>query len=116
MGYNTAYTLKTHNSKYLISDILTEIKAAALDFDNLFYAVDGNGETYDSIKWYDHERDIIKLSKLYPDVIFDLYGEGEDNEDIWHKYFLNGKIQRCPARIAFDNFDEQKLFEYIEER
>ena len=49
------------------------------------------------------------LSKEFPDVVFKLHGEGEDNEDIWDKYFMNGKMQSCPAQMTLPPFEKEKL-------
>jgi hypothetical protein len=68
-------------------------------------------EYADRYKWYEHEKDMIALSKEFPDVLFELYGEGEAPGDLWRKYFKGGKIQRCYAKITFDPFDEKKLEE-----
>ena len=66
-------------------------------------------EDSDEVKWYDNEEEMRKLSKEFPDVLFKLHGEGEDNEDIWDKYFMNGKMQYCPAEIMCPPFDRAKL-------
>ena len=63
----------------------------------------------DEYKWYDNEDDMLLLSKEFPDVLFKLHGEGEDKEDIWDKYFMNGKMQYCPAEIIYPLFDRAKL-------
>lgn len=63
----------------------------------------------DEHKWNDNEDDMRLLSKEFPDVLFKLHGEGEDNEDIWDKYFMNGKMQYCPAKIMCPPFDRAKL-------
>lgn len=63
----------------------------------------------DECKWYDNEDDMCLLSKEFPDVLFKLHGEGENNEDIWNKYFMNGKMQYCPAKIIYEPFDKNKL-------
>ena len=59
--------------------------------------------------WYEHEEDMKELSLKFPDIVFDVYGDGEETEDLWHKYFKNGKMQYCPVRFEFDDFDESKL-------
>jgi hypothetical protein len=53
-------------------------------------------------KWYDHEDDMRRLSNVYNDIIFILNGFGEDSEDIWRKYFYNGKCQVAEAKITYD--------------
>jgi len=63
----------------------------------------------DSCKWYKHESDMASFSKKYPESLFVLKGEGEESEDIWIKYFLNGKMQTAEAKITFEEFDESKL-------
>lgn len=60
-------------------------------------------------KWYEHEEDMRRFSKLYPFILFELSGEGEESGDIWRKYFLNGKMQYCKSKIEFEPFDETKL-------
>lgn len=60
-------------------------------------------------KWYDHEEEMKQLSSQLPGYIFTLKGFGEENEDIWTKYFKNGKIQKAFAKIELDEFDENKL-------
>ena len=98
MGYQTKFelTFEAENE--------TEINDYMEDNSEKFY---GLGE--DSYKWYDHEESMKELSVKFPDIVFALYGEGEDNEDIWYKYFKNGKMQECMAIITFNEYDESKL-------
>lgn len=63
----------------------------------------------DECKWYDHEEDMILLSQEFPNVLFKLHGEGEENGDIWDKYFMDGKMQYCPAKVQCAPFDRSKL-------
>jgi len=63
----------------------------------------------DDTKWYEHEYDMKTLSSQLPDYVFTLRGFGEDHEDIWTKYFKNGKVQLAKTTITFDEFDESKL-------
>ena len=60
-------------------------------------------------KWYDHDKDMIAFSTLFPNLVFKLTGEGEESEDIWVKYYKNGKMQHCPAKITFDPYNENEL-------
>lgn len=106
MPYYTFYSIdidgyEGHNEEYdpgsFIADQIEEWKEKG------FYPFD------DSCKWYDHEEDMKEFSKKYPDMVFHLYGEGEDNTDMWYKHFKNGKMQVCPALITFDDYDEDEL-------
>lgn len=111
MGYSTTYSLKwdCKKSKTTWEEISDEIllrQEAGTDF---FYAVDPTGQTTDSCKWYDHEKEVSEFSKIYPDVLFELSGEGEEFGDIWKKYFKNGKMQVCHVMMSFPPFDESKM-------
>lgn len=101
MGYYTNYNIK-------ITPDSDEVRAYIDADDNLSYALD---EDADSCKWYNHEDDMLRLSREFPDVLFELTGEGEGAGDLWRKYFKNGKVQRCPAIITYEAFDESKLTE-----
>lgn len=106
MGYSTNFTIDVHKGERNIKDVLEQVRE---DFVGLDYAVDENGETSEGVKWYNHEVDMKYLSVEFPDEVFVLYGEGEDNEDVWYKYFKNGKMQHCYAKVTFDEFDENEL-------
>lgn len=105
MGYNTNYSLDLHNVIGIEESIISALREKEI----IRYALDENLDSYDSVKWYDHETDMREISKQFPNVIFELHGEGENNEDIWDKYFRNGKMQACYAKIVIPPFDESKL-------
>lgn len=101
MGYNTYYKLEIHDDQGRCLDF-GEIK------DELIKHIDY--DPFDeSCKWYSHEDDMQWLSKKYAGTVFKLSGEGEDNEDMWHKYFLNGKTQICKATITYEEYSPKKL-------
>lgn len=66
----------------------------------------GNG---DPCKWYAHEKDMKLFSKKFPTFVFKLEGEGSESGDLWIKYFKDGKMQQCHAKIIYDEYDETKL-------
>jgi len=76
------------------------------------WALNEEGGGVEGCKWYDHDQDLIRLSKMFPDIVFRLYGEGEEKDDVWYEYYKDGKIQTCRARITFDSYDEDKLENY----
>ncbi len=115
MGYMTNYKLtitpepskevldamNMHNTEY---DELTSYGGFQKGFLRSVY--EGNA---DDCKWYDHEEDMEKFSKKFPEYVFALEGRGEEPGDLWFHYFKNGKSQHCPAKISFDEYDEAKL-------
>lgn len=103
MGYCTNYSLSvTNGSEDLIGKLIESCEDAR-------YAIESNGETYDSTKWYESDNDLKRFSKKHPETLFILSGEGEENGDIWKAYFKNGKMHTIKAQIVFDTFDESKL-------
>lgn len=44
------------------------------------------------VKWYEHEDDMIALSKDHPELVWVLDGEGEDQGDVWRKFFYRGNL------------------------
>ena len=61
-------------------------------------------KTYEAIldsrcpaSWYDHEEQMGRVSREWPDTLFTLRGTGEDPGDQWVKYFKNGRMQEHRA-------------------
>ena len=119
MGYYTMFTLNAQdasrdkNGKLVLGElplIIREDLDAEVDKMGVFE--DGNcvdGWYCSEAKWYDHDEDMIALSHRFPDVLFTLYGDGEESDDMWYTYYLNGMSQDAPAQITYDDFDESKL-------
>jgi hypothetical protein len=61
------------------------------------------------VKWYDHDQHMRKLSKKYPDILFSLYSNGEDIDNIWITYYKNGLGQFRQAKIVFDDYNPEKM-------
>lgn len=89
----------------LISDYIQE-KQNESDF---FYAIDPDGGSTQSAKWYDYDNEMKMLSRNFPEVLFTLHGEGEDQGDIWNAYYLNGKSQKAKAEITIPKFNISEL-------
>ena len=105
MGYMTTYTLSamhTITTEEAIADLVDTCEEAA-------YCLARNGDSKDSSKWYSHEEDLAAHSAANPGILFTLSGEGEDAEDIWKKYFLNGKVQVAKAEITIPAPDIKAL-------
>lgn len=52
------------------------------------------------VKWYELDSDMMKLSKLCPDFIFIIEGQGEDREDWWIKWWENGVQNASYAELT----------------
>ena len=98
MGYYTSFKLE------VVVDRNDEI-----DYEKVVVNHIGHDPFEDESEWVSHEKDMKEISKKYPQVLFELKGEGEDSGDLWKTYFKNGKMQRCTARIVYDDFDEAKM-------
>jgi hypothetical protein len=88
------------------NEIISEFRSECEDAE---YSINEDGGAEDPCSWYEHEKDLNDFSRKYPDVLFELYGEGENPGDMWKKYFRNGKMQVCKAELTFPPFDEKKL-------
>jgi len=113
MGYYTDFKLDVLDQAPIGSKTPIEDITKAIDKLDYFRA-EGYGESLlnhelDSIKWYDYQDDMKNISSQFPNVLFTLRGEGEENGDIWVAYFKNGKVQQSKAKITFDEFNESKL-------
>ena len=62
-------------------------------------------------KWCEHDRDMLRLSRAFPEFLFVLWGEGEGVGDLWKCYYLGGRMQEAPARVEYPPFDGGQLVE-----
>lgn len=104
MGYYTDYKI-TQSGEYVDENSLEE------ELNNITgYGWGSDLSLYDA-KWYDFDKDMKAFSKLHPNTIFQLDGEGEESPDIWRSYYKNGKHQSANTeiKIIHEPFDESKL-------
>jgi len=80
------------------------------DWDQTFK--DQTGYNWDSIgngiKWYDYFDDMLKISSLYPEVVFTLERVGENPNDRALARFLNGKGESVLGEVVYEEFKEIK--------
>lgn len=48
-----------------------------------------------------YERDMADLSEAFPDITFCLCAHGEERDDIWDGYWLNGDCEMCYGMIPW---------------
>lgn len=113
MGYYTYYTGKVLTDKTKEEAIANAIAKldAFNDGENRQYKTIAEVIDFDSIKWYTCFSDMDEISKMFPDEIIMIHGEGEDKGDLWKAYFKNGKHVVHYAKIVYDEFDEKELEE-----
>jgi hypothetical protein len=120
MGYYTQYSLNIYKksgkelnsnefsnvAEFLSKHVVEESYALGIRSYDDHWFIENDAPP---VKWYDHEADMKETSRCFPDLVFELYGEGEEKGDIWKKYFFNGKVQRASVIISFDSFSERLL-------
>lgn len=65
----------------------------------------------DNMKWYDHDKHMLELSKRHPELYFRLSGEGEEREDMWEKVYHNGKVYEKQVEFLYPVWDETDIEE-----
>jgi len=87
MGYYTKFTITVAPEDF-------DVLKAAVPPHYSFYEHKGEMVGGDSMKWYEHEAEILAVSKAYPDHTFRLTGIGEQWPDAWVKFFRNGELTK----------------------
>ena len=113
-GYNSYLIAKYMLDKYEKCDWFYPFEYSLKDFLSGMDKESGTAfalvlEDDDASKWYDNEKEMLELSKEFPDILFKLHGVGEESEDIWNEYFMSGKSQYCKAEFVIPPFDRDKL-------
>ena len=108
MGYYTIFKLSAKDSE-ITDDMKKELSTInSYYFDNM-NLIDELIEGWFEAKWYEYERDVKILSLKFPTIVFILEGNGEESDDMWVAYFMNGKMQYEKAKITYNSFDPNKL-------
>lgn len=114
MGYYTHYSLEMEGEESPINRILdlfddppNDVGIKGFSYGGIYYHL---GDIYhgyaEFCKWYNFEEEMKKFSKMHPEVIFILDGDGEERRDVWRMYFKNGKSsKRLVPKLTFPDFD-----------
>lgn len=119
MGYLTKYTLVAYTNESNIKNIWEDVcklyeglfEEDTPDNDVNPYVISVVGS--DAVKWYNHVKDMTKLSEKYPTVKFELYGEGEEQGDVWYKLFLGGKMKVVKPTLVWPSEAEVNKQEWV---
>jgi len=113
MSYNTRYSLRVVHpvTKEPLPNRFGELVIAVLRnrCEEAEYCLDEHGACDERGPWYLHVDDLRRLSKENPHFLFILHGEGEEPDDLWNEYYVNGKCQGEKAKISIADFDPAKL-------
>ena len=108
MGYYTTFKLSVKDSE-ITDNIKKELSIINRDYFDNMDTIDELIEGWFEAKWYNYEDDMKMLSLKFPTIVFILEGDGEENDDMWVAYFMNGKVQHEKAKITYNYFDPNKL-------
>ena len=107
MGYYTDYRIEVKG------DCDAEEIAKALERISEYGFYNINETTIvndDTIKWYDWEEQMTEISKSYPNNLFTVDGEGEENQDFWRSVFKDGRKESIEIKIKYkDSVLEQEF-------
>lgn len=67
----------------------------------------------DEMKWYDYDDDMRNLSLQFPDYVFVLSGQGEEYDDMWRWFYINGHARGGMAEIVYPEIDWD-FFDYCD--
>ena len=114
MGYYTSHSLEVLDRE--LKSVPNLVRDPVIDdlrntCEGAKYSIDGAGDPNDSTKWYEHAWDMCQFSKRHPDLIFMLWGNGEESGDTWRAYYSNGREHHCQGEIVYPVFDWSKLEE-----
>lgn len=103
MSYSTQYSLEydTPDDHEDIKDFILKDISYLVDFE--IEALLGGGTL--TAPWYEHEEEVLNLSRGFPATIFILYGTGSEQGDVWKKRFINGEVEIIQATLVFPDFE-----------
>lgn len=102
MGYYTSFSLQAKIEPWNVEALvekLSELGVIGYALEKEYWE-DSHGivefDSNDTVKWYSHDEDMLKISTAFPNAVFKLIGVGEEPGDIWDTYYKNGQMEYCP--------------------
>jgi hypothetical protein len=110
MGYYTKYILNVR--KVRDERQFNELVQAMKDKDLIGYAFDDGDYIekiheaqfgcYDSVKWYNHPKDMMMLAEKFTNMYYMLEVAGEEYGDFWREYYHDMDIESCRGEIVYE--------------
>ncbi len=108
MGYYTSYNMDVNNVKSKAEhDALYDALRKKNIIGYAFYGGDWDKHNSSSfwcsecVKWYDHDEDMLEISKQFPEMTFKLIGTGDDDDDRWYTLYRNGEFETVKAVLTW---------------
>lgn len=91
MGYYTDYKIVVEGQDdSQLGEIFNRLEELS-GYGDFYRGPVGNTVELDSVKFYECESVMRKLSAEYINVLFTVYGDGEEGGDLWVAYYKDGK-------------------------
>lgn len=109
MGYYTYFSAETNASAEVETQITEELfkissffnfdKEESVPFSQFMY------DMYTT--WYDWDKEMVEVSRKFPEVTITMWGNGEESDDMWKCVFKNGKKALVFAEIVYPEITEK---------
>ena len=110
MGYYTEFDVTIYEEgQFPDGHALSEYDSAKLFNDGMPTGGPEWESLDESMKWYDYDKNMVKLSKAYPNHVFHIIGDGEESDDNWMEVFFNGKSTSSTAILSYQPLDLSKI-------
>ena len=99
MGYYTWITLSTYGEDAKIKQMEADAKVYEDDLVSKFIE-----DQELEVKWAYFEDSLMKFMRRHPEVLFVVYGDGEESDDIWEARFKGEEFElHCLEMPPFTN-------------
>ena len=110
MGYHTDYIIVASPVTEEVYEKIDKVLRTFNDYVESNGVDNGVGEWMDADDtWYDSRKHMIEVSRVFPEIHFVLYGEGEDRGDIWREHYIGGKYQCNGTSTLYAPFLPNKM-------
>lgn len=118
MGYYTRFELEVNTGPHTISEIALAIfnskdyMSVVFEIPEDYLLIDTSShsnfhlDSDDIAKWYSEKEDMLRFSKCFPSATFTVYGEGEEQGDVWEHEYKNGKMRERRQVYMWSNWSD----------
>lgn len=109
MGYYTDYELDVTGPEDALKEFAETADVGRTETPSgIAYSDFLNGGDHINAKWYQCEREMIELSKMFPELLFSIEAAGEESGDLWRAWARNGKYKRIEPTMVWPEVDFDK--------